>query len=235
MWGRPGNLPDGTTIGALHEVDVNPRPPETTLISLTRSLPVPPDRRDGERYLTLLRVGSMTVDGRRQLCLIRNVSCGGMLVRTYSDTRPGTRLSIEFKHGESVVGTVRWVRDGEVGLMFDHAIDVLQLLESAVSGPRPRMPRVEIHASAWLRGDGRTYRVEAVDISQGGLKIEGPTTLRLRERVVVTLGGLSAIPGFVCWAEDRHYGICFNQALPLQTLIRWLKVQQENSELRATG
>lgn len=211
------------------------RPPETTLISLTRALPLPPNRREGERYLTLLRVGSMTVDGRRQLCLIRNVSCGGMLIRTYSELEPGTRMSIEFKHGESVVGTVRWTKDGNVGLMFDHAIDVLQLLESAVNGPRPRMPRVEILATAWIRADAMSYRTEACDISQGGLKVRSRKPLRLRDRVVVTLGGLPAIPGFVCWVQDQHYGICFNQPLQLQTLIRWLKRQPEPGEIRATG
>jgi hypothetical protein len=177
----------------------------------------------------------MTVDGRRQLCLIRNVSCGGMLIRTYSDIGTGTRLSIEFKHGESVVGTVRWVKDGNVGLMFDHAIDVLQLLESAMSGPRPRMPRVEIACTAWLRDDAVTHRAQAVDISQGGLKVRSSKPLRLRQQVVVTLGGLSPINAMVCWAQDDHYGICFNQVLQLQTLIRWLKSQQHHSELRAAG
>lgn len=220
---------------AAREVDVSSLRPETTLISMNRSMPIPPDRREGERYLTLLRVGSMTVDGRRQLCLIRNVSCGGMLVRTYSDMDPGTRLSIEFKHGESVVGTVRWMRDGNIGLMFDHAIDVLQLLESAESGPRPRMPRVEVQSTAWVRADAVTHRTQIVDISQGGLKIRCTKPLRLREQVVVTVGGLQPIAGVVCWIEGQHCGVCFNQILQLQTLIRWLKTQQQTNELRATG
>lgn len=217
------------------EVNVDGQPPETTLISMARSLPRPPDRREGQRYLTLLRVGSMTVDGRRQLCLIRNVSCGGMLIRTYSELEAGTRMSIEFKHGESVVGTVRWTRAGEVGLMFDHAIDVLQLLETATNGPAPRMPRVEICATAWVRADAVTHRTQAVDISQGGLKIRMVDRLRLREQVVVTLAGMQPIAGIVGWAEGEHQGICFNQTLQLQTLIHWLKSQQQSSELRAAG
>jgi hypothetical protein len=198
-------------------------------------MPLPPaDRRDGERYLTLLRVGSMTVDGRRQLCLIRNVSCGGMMIRTYSDMTTGTRMSVELKHGESVVGTVRWVEDGHVGLMFDQAIDVLQLLESAMSGPRPRMPRVEIAALAWIRADADTQRCQTIDISQGGLKVRSREPLCLRKQIVVTLTDLPPIPARVCWAEGDCYGISFNQVLPLQSLIRWLK-QNEKPELLAAG
>ena len=210
-------------------------PPQTTLISMDRAVPLPSDRRDGERYLTLLRVGSMTVDGQRHLCLIRNVSCGGMLIRTYSDMRPGTRLSIEFKHGESVAGTVRWVSDGNIGLMFDHAIDVLQLLETAVNGPRPRMPRVEVGAVAWVREGAATYRAETIDISQGGVKLRLSKPLGLRSQVVVTLTGLPSLAGVVCWNHGDCYGIRFDQVVQLQSLIRWLKTRQERNELRATG
>jgi hypothetical protein len=202
---------------------------------MDRAVPLPSDRRDGERYLTLLRVGSMTVDGQRHLCLIRNVSCGGMLIRTYSDMRPGTRLSIEFKHGESVAGTVRWVSDGNIGLMFDHAIDVLQLLETAVNGPRPRMPRVEVGAVAWVREGAATCRAETIDISQGGIKLRLAKPLSLRSQVVVTLTGLPSLAGAVCWNHEDCYGIRFDQVMQLQSLIRWLKTRQERNELRATG
>ncbi|MFL6735231.1 MAG: PilZ domain-containing protein [Sphingomicrobium sp.] len=208
--------------------------PETTLISLSRAVPMPPDRRDGERYLTLLRVGSMTVGGRRQLCLIRNVSCGGMMIRTYSEMERGTRLSIEFKHGESVVGTVRWVEGGDIGLMFDYPIDVGQLLEAAMTGPRPRMPRVELHVAASVRTGAVSQRVLALDISQGGMKVRSTEPLRLREQVVVTLFGYPPIAGTVRWAEGDCFGISFNQLLPLQALIRWLKSQQQPA-LQATG
>lgn len=210
------------------------RSPETTLLSLNRSLPLPPQQRDGERYLTLLRVASVSIDGRRQLCLIRNASCGGMMIRTYTDLELGTRLSIEFKHGDSVVGTVRWVKDGNVGLMFDHAIDVLQLLESAMTGPRPRMPRVETHGIVWVREDAVTHRCMALDISQGGLKLRSPKPLRLRRQVVVTLAGMAPIAGVICWSDGDCYGVSFNRVLPLHTLVRWLKAQ-EAPRMRAVG
>ena len=211
-------------------------PPQTTLISLSRVPPSrPSERREGERYLTLLRVGSVTVDGRRQLCLIRNVSCGGMMIRTYSEMEPGTRLSIEFKHGESVVGTIRWVKDGDVGLMFDHAIDVFDLLEAAMNGPQPRMPRVEISATCWVRADAVTHRTVALDISQGGVKVRSPKPLRHRQQVSVTITGLPSLAGMVCWETGDCFGIRFNELVPLQTLIRWLKLHQQSSDMRATG
>ena len=210
-------------------------PDHGTMISLSRALPQPSDRRDGERYLTLLRVGSATVDGRRHLCLIRNVSCGGMLIRTYSELEPGARLSIEFRHGESVVGTVRWAKDGDVGLMFDHAIDVLQLLESAISGPRPRMPRVQLSTACWIRCGTVTQRSEAIDISQGGMQVRIPRPLSLRDEVLVTIPGLPVMAGVVSWTDGQSFGVSFNQVMPLQTLIRWLKSRPEGDQLLAAS
>lgn len=214
--------------------NVELRPPETTLLSLNRLLPTPPGRRDGDRHLTLLRVVAVTVDGHRHLCLIRNASCGGMMMRTYTDLKPGARLSIEFGHGESVVATVRWKKDDNVGLMFDHAIDVLQLLESAMTGPRPRMPRVETGGIVWVGEDAVTHRCMALDISQGGLKFRSLKSLRPRRQVVVTLAGMPPIAGVICWSDGDCYGVSFNDVLSLQMLVRWLKAQQM-PRMRAAG
>ena len=62
----------------------------------------PSDRRDGERLMTLYRVGSLSIDDRRELCLIKNISAGGMMVRAYCVIPQGTRLTVEFKCGQPI-------------------------------------------------------------------------------------------------------------------------------------
>ena len=101
------------------------QPVETTLYSLGASAPEPEERRVGERHLSLLRVGALMIGDRRELCLIRNISAGGMLIRAYSKIEAGTRLSIELKRGEPVEGVARWIKDECVGVSFDTPIDVL--------------------------------------------------------------------------------------------------------------
>ena len=62
------------------------QPVETTLYSLSSVPPAPAaeaERRDGERHMTLYRVGSIQVEDRRELCLIKNISAGGMMIRLY--------------------------------------------------------------------------------------------------------------------------------------------------------
>jgi PilZ domain. len=199
---------------------------ETTLYSLAASAPACPDRRHDERYVSLLRVGALTINGRRELCLIRNISAGGMMIRPYSPIATGTALSIELKQGDPVNGVVIWCDKGLAGVTFDAAIDVLALLSASGTGPRPRMPRIELSCTASLRHEGTVFRAQVVNISQGGICIDSPLDLEPDADVVVTLPGLHAAAGVVKWKEDAFHGIGFNRVYPVDELMRFLREQQ---------
>ena len=203
------------------------QPVETTLYSLSDSPPRPAERRDDERHLTLFRVGSVSIGDRRELCLIKNISAGGMLIRAYSVLEPGARISVELKRGEQIAGTISWTRDNSVGIAFDHRVDVVELLATSEDGPRPRMPRVEIRCIASVRQGSQVYGMRAHDISQGGLKVESGRELAIGSDVVVTLPGLSPQQGVVRWKESGCYGITFNRLLALSELVGWLHEQRE--------
>jgi hypothetical protein len=172
---------------------------------------------------------------RRELCLIRNISAGGMMIRAYSNIDPGTRVRIELKQGEPVSATVKWAKDENVGLEFDEPIDVISLISVSGEEPRPRMPRVEVNCTAWVREGAIVHRTKAVDVSQGGLKIHSSKNLAIGAEVIVTLTGLSAAPGTVRWKDGDSYGISFNGPLALPTLVGWLQQQQERERPRAVG
>ena len=206
------------------------KPVETTLYSLSQAPPAQPDRRSGERYLSLLRVGALSVDGRRELCLIRNISAGGMMIRAYSKIAPGTRLSIELKQGDPVSGVAQWSDRELVGVAFDAPIDVVALLSASTSGPRPRMPRIELNCAAGLREDANLHRAKALNISQGGLRLESDAELRPGAHVVVSISGLPPVAGVVKWRDGKSYGIGFNRVFPVCELMSFLHNQQQ--ELR---
>lgn len=133
---------------------------ETTLYSLKDSVPSAPDKRQSERHLTLLRVGILTVADRRELCMIRNISAGGMLIRSFCKLRKGTAVSIELKQGEHIPGKVSWIRDGCAGIQFDSPVDVVGLLTASMSGPKPRMPRVEVRCIVSVRQGSKVYGLD---------------------------------------------------------------------------
>ena len=203
------------------------RPVETTVYSLAASAPPQPDRRSEERYLTLLRVGAIVAEGRRELCLIRNISAGGMMVRAYSPLPLGAPVSVELKQGDPVKGLVQWVEDGLTGVAFDSPIDVLGLLAPPGDGPTPRLPRIEVDCTAWVRQDAEVIRTRLVNVSQGGVRVECAAPLTVGGDAVVTLPGLTPAAGVVKWSEGDSYGIGFNRSLVLSDLVQWLKDQQQ--------
>jgi PilZ domain len=209
------------------------QPVETTLYSLAELPPGLPERRHDERYLSLLRVGSLMIGERRELCLIRNISAGGMLVRVYSEVVPGTRLSVELKQGEPIAGTALWTKDDFIGVSFDRPIDVLALISNSSDAPRPRMPRVEVQCGAWVRDGTTVFRTKALNVSQGGVRVEADNALSIGAQVIVTLPGLPAEQGVVRWNDGESCGITFNRVLALAQLVAWLGEQQERQRKAA--
>lgn len=203
------------------------QPVETTLYSLSDRAPDPTERRDEERYLTLFRVGTIAIGDRRELCLIKNISAGGMMIRPYCAIEPGTTISIELKRGEQIAGSVSWVRDGSAGVQFDKPIDVVELLASSMQGPRPRMPRVEVRCIASVREGANIYGMRVHDVSQGGLKVESGRDLKVGTEVLVTLSGLPTKEAVVRWRDGDAYGVSFRRLLALQELVDWLRDQRE--------
>src|SRR5690349_19057571 len=165
-------------------------PVETTVYSLADLPPGMPDRRSDERHMSLLRVGALLIGDRRELCLIRNISAGGMLIRAYSQIAAGTRLSVELKQGEPVHGSALWVQGELVGVSFDAPIDVVSLITTSSDSPRPRMPRLEVHCTAWVRDGATVHKTRAVNISQGGIRVERLKGIGTGTQVTVTLPGL---------------------------------------------
>jgi len=183
-------------------------------------------RADVAPRLTTLRVGTITIEGRRELCMIRNVSAGGLRAHVYSPLKEGDRVWVELKTNQQTAGSVSWVDGATVGISFDQEIDIAELLTSPAegeSGIQPRMPRVEADCLGELRIGARRYPINTCDASQGGVGIEIDHPLRVGDNVVLTLQKLRPLAGVVRWYQNGQGGIGFNQVLPFHELVTWLR------------
>lgn len=199
---------------------------EETTFSFSTEPPQPQERRQQPRHLTILRVGALIVEGRRELCLIRNISAGGMMVHAYSNFQIGLHLSIELKTNQQVSGKVAWINGSNIGVTFDEHIDLEELLATQPTldnGWLPRLPRVEVDRLATLRAGAMTYGVNTCDISQGGVKIETDQAFAPGQQVVLTPHKFRPVEGVVRWYHEGMCGIAFNQLIPFHELMKWLK------------
>jgi hypothetical protein len=201
---------------------------EETSISLSPAAPLPPERRGQQRHLTILRVGVLIIDGERELCLVRNISAGGVMAHVYREIGVGTRLQIEIKNDEAIAGTVAWEADSNIGVAFDAKIDVPDLLATSKilqDGRSARRPRVQIDRMAKLRCGAQILWVHARDISQGGVKVDSEHELPVDADVVITFDGFRPLPGVVRWRKDGQCGIGFIQVIPIAELCEWLRAE----------
>lgn len=199
---------------------------EETEFSFSQEVPIPGERRKTERHLKILRVGTLVRDGVRELCMIRNISAGGLMAHAYSDLPVGHAVAVELKSNQQLTGTVAWVRSSNVGIAFDAPIDVAELLSNPpvlANGWKPRLPRVQIDRLATLRSGARTFWVTALDISQGGAKLESGEPIEIGSEAVLSFESFRPIPGVVRWQGGGLCGIGFNQLLPFGELVEWLK------------
>lgn len=202
------------------------RPINETGFSLSERVPDPPERRRDERYITILRVGVLIAGGRRELCLIRNLSAGGLMAHVYGPLELEQRVTVELKTNQQIAGRIVWLRDGNAGIAFDAPVDIPGLLANPPvlgNGWRPRLPRVEIDRLATLRAGASTHWIQVRDVSQGGVKIEIDQPLDADGEVVVTLEGFRPLAGTVRWQNGESAGVSFNQLIPFEELIAWLK------------
>ena len=198
---------------------------EETTFSFSSAAPQP-DRRKQSRHMTILRVGTLIIDGRRELCLIRNISAGGVMAHVYSPLVIGQQLELELKTNQRISGVVTWTEESNVGIAFTELADVEELLTSQANpdnGWRPRLPRVEVDRLATLRIGSRTYGVSTRDISQGGVKIETDQPFETGDEIVLTLDKFRPLQGVVRWYNDGLCGISFNQVIPFHELMGWLR------------
>lgn len=197
-----------------------------THFSFSPHVPEPPERRQAERHVKILRVAALTIEGRRELCLIRNISAGGLMAHVYSCVKVGESAVAELKTGQPIVGHVAWVKESNAGIAFDTPVDIEELLANPAvmeNGWRARTPRIEVDRVATLRIEGQASAVRIRDISQSGVKIECDATLKIDGDVVLSPEGFRPIGGVARWQHERTAGISFNQMIPLTELIAWIK------------
>ncbi len=201
-------------------------PVEATLYSMSASPPAESNRRGEQRHLTLFRVGSIVVGGKRELCLVKNVSGGGALIRAYCELQPDMPIEIELKERQPIAAKVSWIKGSDAGLTFDTPVDVIDLLKSSGEGPRPRMPRIQVHCICFVREGAVVHRSTALNISQGGVSVESANPLTVGRDVTVTLPELQPQGAVVRWNSGDRYGLSFNNVLPLAGLIEWLHARE---------
>ena len=182
------------------------------------------DRRHGERYLSIMRVGKLVKQDAQELCVIRNISSGGLMAHVTAPHAIGDRIEIELKSDARLSGEVVWVKDGNIGVRFDGEVAVSDILthRPAADGRKSRAPRLEVQGEAVLKIDDMQCAAVIRDISQGGMKVDVAQSLTDGRDIVIKVKGLETMKGVVRWCRNGQAGLAFLRPIPFDALTRWL-------------
>lgn len=187
---------------------------------------VPFERRGDKRFMSVLRVGKIVSGDREELCMIRNISAGGLMAHVYAGFEPEQPVAIEIRNGHVQTGRVAWFNEMMMGVEFNERIDVLDFLateqESLLNGYIPRAPRLHTQVQGLVRRGAEYLRIRMIDISQGGAKLSTSVPLQADDDVVLTLRDLPPIQATVRWSDEDRAGLSFHEFMPFETLAQWI-------------
>lgn len=192
------------------------------------------ERRTGNRHISVFRVARLIDQLGDQICVIRNISSGGVMIEANRIPTSGARVFIETRSDRRIPATVRWVRDREAGVQFDREIDVAAMLREerqSILRNQPRAPRFVRPGKVKIIGTAETVEGEIANISINGVGIRTPTRFAIDEPVIVAIEGLGAARAVVRWWADGEIGVRLQTPLSYRLLADWL---DDRDPVRAT-
>lgn len=183
------------------------------------------ERRDDARNIAVLRVGRLETHGGDQLCVVRNISPGGLMFECLHPPAAGEQVMVEWRTDKQMHGLVRWAKDGAAGIQFDRAVDVERMLKeerSSLLRVRPRQPRFVRQGTVRLIGEGEPIPGQIIDISVGGLSCRTDQPVRKGEPIAAVLDGVAATNAEIRWVRGDAVGVRFERPLPWRPFQAWL-------------
>jgi hypothetical protein len=187
------------------------------------------DRRQDPRQATVHVVAKLRTVAGEALCLIRNISPGGLTAHVYTTLDIGGAVTFEFPSGAVIPASIVWQRDSVAGAQFAARVDiatVFGLRDRSPPAPEPRAPRIELDVPATIRLGTRHRAITLNNISQGGAKIHSTELLDPGLKLTLLVNGLAPLSGRVRWNRDGFAGVAFYTPVPFDLLALWLSMAQ---------
>lgn len=179
------------------------------------------------RHLTILLLGRLVSEsGADQLCRIRNISSGGLMLETSDKLQPGQIVNVHLRDLCTLRGRVAWTSPPRAGLALEARTDVPELLRS-ITGKAggtyvPRSPRLSAECPVEVRCNGRRAPARLLDLSQRGARLRA-TGRKVDEQVTIKIPGLEPQRAVIRWVCQDEFGVAFLETLPFRRLEHWLQ------------
>ena len=201
----------------------------STIFSLSGEAPAAhllPEPGDPAAFDAAILAGETT----RLACSIRKLSAAGAMLQIEDEVVEEDGLRLELANGQSLAGRIAWTEQGSAGFLFETPIDVISTLArnlAALPAERRSVPRVELHQTICVRRGNQVEFTRSRNLSQGGCGFETEIALQEGDAVQINFDGLRPLDGLVKWSQGSFAGVAFDEDLPWQVLMPWLRQAQQ--------
>jgi hypothetical protein len=200
------------------------------------------NQRREDRDADLVRSATIHSRRRKHEVQVVNVSPWGAMIECDLEPRIGERVDIEFPGCNRTAASVRWIRDGRIGLEFGEETTIIanaavrkaiygeslpdrkapvpetQAQVQAFRAPVARQPRQPLVWTGTLYWSFEAFGVKLHNISPEGAMMECERELEEGAPVRLNLAEAGTIAGVVRWSAGGQVGMCFDERFDLRLL-----------------
>ena len=213
-----------------------------TAIAIPRSESRTSNHRSEDRRPDLVGGATLTLRRRKLEVEVLNVSSKGAMIRSDEEAFIGEYVDIRFADCNRIQATVRWVKDGRIGLEFEERTEIIAGARVQEEIARPHLSLVPPAAPS---GDARkdkalvmraarqgpvwngtlywTYEALSVrvrNISPDGAMVDCERDLPVGSEVRLNLAEAGTLESVVRWSQGGQIGLSFNDQFDLTQLAR---------------
>ena len=173
------------------------------------------DHRAAPRFTALIRAAKLISGQGEFVCVVRDVSSGGVRLRCFHDLPRDPAMALELQNGELI--EMERVRDDgyEASFRFAREIPVERLVRENAFYRRRRL-RLNIAIPLTLRTPAGPVAAVTENISQQGCRAECALPLALAQGVIVETPHLPGIRAKVRWRQGGACGLVFDDTFTLR-------------------
>ncbi|MBV1917672.1 MAG: PilZ domain-containing protein [Sphingomonadaceae bacterium] len=175
--------------------------------------------REKTRFTLLIRSAKLTCDRGEFLCVIRDVSEGGVKLRLFHPIPGDGGLSLELATGDRFKVERVWHNHGLAGFRFSDSIDIPRFITEASPFPK-RSLRLRMKTPAAVKVGELLLPAVIRDLSRDGIGIETDGALAIDQKVTLQAEGFGPRTAAVRWRKSPAYGLAMQDLLSFEALAR---------------
>jgi PilZ domain len=178
------------------------------------------DQRSDNRVSLLLRAGKLIAEQGEFLCIVRDVSAGGVKVKLLHDLPQARSFDLELANGESYPLELVWQNEGNAGFRFlERPIDLVTVVDEPSRFPKSGI-RLRLEMPISIKLGAELHSAKLCDLSQHGAQIEIEPGLAIGQRVSLCAKGFAELESRVRWRRRGAHGLVFQRGFRLDELAR---------------